>query len=64
MDKIKREFLDKKKLEPALVKHASYAAKGLCDWIRRLQEYDKIVQDIKPKKIAAENAEIQYKTKQ
>ena len=64
MDKIKREFLANEKFKPATVKYASFAAKGLCDWVIRLQQYDKIVQDIKPKKIAAENAEIQYKTKQ
>ncbi len=63
MDKIKRQFLSNDNFKPAAVKYASFAAKGLCDWVIRLQQYDKIVQDIKPKKIAAENAEIQYNTK-
>ena len=63
MHKVKNEFLDNVDFKPQRIAAASKAAKGLCEWIIRLQQYDKIVQEIKPKRIALDNAQIQYKNK-
>lgn len=60
MHKIKTQFLSNDNFIPNRVAHASFAAKGLCLWIIKLEEYDKINKDIQPKRLALKNAQAQY----
>lgn len=56
MRKIKTTFIDNPEFKPSRVAQASYAAKGLCEWIIKLEAYDKCVKYIKPKRAALKNA--------
>ena len=40
--KIKTLFISDDNFKPNRVAHASFAAKGLCEWIIKLKEYDEI----------------------
>ena len=42
MHKIQTTFLDDPEFKPSRVAQASVAAKGLCDWIIKLKQYDHI----------------------
>ena len=56
MQRINAQFLEDPEFRPKRVQKASVATKGLCEWIIKLKEYDKIVKFIKPKKLDLRNA--------
>lgn len=49
-----RPYIDNPKFEPNVVKYASSAAEGMCKWVRAMNNFFRINEDIKPKKIALE----------
>ena len=61
--KIVKDFRDDPNFQPSRVKQASAAAKGLCEWIIKLKQYDEIARFIKPKQLALEHAQKMYKSK-
>ena len=63
MQKIKKTFLQDPQFKPSRVAKASEAAKGLCEWVLKMEQYDKIVNEIKPKKAALAAAQAQYKAR-
>ena len=63
IDRIQREFLDDPDFRPKRVEKASFAAKGLCEWVIKLKQYDEIVRFIKPKRTQLKEAQARYKDK-
>lgn len=61
--KIQSQFLDDPEFKPARVAKASNAAKGLCDWIIKMKQYDTINRFIKPKRVELQNAQDRYKAR-
>ena len=50
MRKIREKYISQTKLfNPKRVEQASSAAKGLCEWILALSEYEKVLQIVRPK---------------
>ena len=54
--KIQSTFLDDPQFKPSRVAQASFAAKGLCEWILKMKQYDSINRFIKPKRVDLANA--------
>jgi dynein heavy chain len=63
IDRIQREFLDDPDFRPKRVEKASFACKGLCEWVIKLKQYDEIVRYIRPKRQQLDEAESRYKSK-
>mmetsp|Transcript_43576 Transcript_43576/g.42071 ORF Transcript_43576/g.42071 Transcript_43576/m.42071 type:complete len:136 (-) Transcript_43576:1245-1652(-) len=61
MNKIRQQFMNDQDFRPQRVEKASMAAKGLCMWVRALDEYDKVAKLIAPKRARAKEAELKYK---
>ena len=61
MTKIRKEFVTHKDFNPARVAKASNVAKGLCMWILALNEYDKVIKFVNPKREKAAKADAEYK---
>jgi dynein heavy chain len=60
MARVKKEFINNDNFKPNRVAQASFAAKGLCEWIIKLKEYDEINRAIQPKRLALKNAQASY----
>lgn len=60
--KIRENFLDDPDFKPSRVEKASFAAKGLCLWVRALDQYAKVAKVVAPKKARAKEAERKYKS--
>ena len=60
IQRIRREFMPDPDFRPERVAKASFAAKGLCQWIIKLEGYDRCLREVKPKKDAAADAAYQY----
>lgn len=58
--RIRKEFLSDPDFKPGRVRKASFAAKGLCEWIIKLEQYDKIAKLVAPKKAAAKAAHAKF----
>lgn len=61
INKIRVSFLNDPDFKPSRVEKASFAAKGLCMWIRALEQYDNVAKIIAPKRAKAKEAELKYK---
>lgn len=61
MRKIREQFLPDPDFKPARVEKASFAAKGLCQWVRALDQYDCVVKMVAPKRERAQEAEARYR---
>jgi dynein heavy chain, axonemal len=59
--KIRDNFLGDPDFKPSRVEKASVAAKGLCLWVRALDQYAKVANVVAPKRAAAREAERKYK---
>jgi len=53
MRKIRETFLPDPDFKPSRVEKASFAAKGLCQWVRALDQYDRVVKIVAPKRARA-----------
>jgi dynein heavy chain len=60
MRKIREKFIPDPDFKPERVEKASFAAKGLCLWVRALDKYDKVVKMVAPKRARAKEAEAKY----
>ncbi|KRX05785.1 P-loop containing nucleoside triphosphate hydrolase [Pseudocohnilembus persalinus] len=49
MKKIREKYIPKTDFNPARVAKASSAAKGLCEWILAMSEYEKVLKIVRPK---------------
>lgn len=50
MRRVREKYISQTKLfNPKRVEQASSAAKGLCEWILALSEYEKVLQVVRPK---------------
>jgi dynein heavy chain len=58
--KLRKEFIGDPDFKPSRVQQASMAAKGLCMWVRALDEYDKVAKHVAPKRARAREAEASY----
>lgn len=56
INKIRENFLNDPDFKPQRVEKASFAAKGLCMWVRALDQYDKVAKVVAPKKARAKEA--------
>ena len=61
MNQIRQNFLSDPDFKPQRVEKASFAAKGLCMWIRALDQYDRVAKIIAPKRQRAQEAEAKYR---
>jgi dynein heavy chain len=61
MRKIRENFLPDPDFKPSRVEKASVAAKGLCQWVRALDQYDQVVKMVAPKRQRAKEAETKYR---
>ena len=61
MRKIRDQFIPDPDFKPSRVEKASFAAKGLCQWVRALDQYDKVVKIVAPKRARAQEAEAKYR---
>ena len=61
MTKIRTRFINDPDFKPARVEKASYAAKGLCMWVRALDMYDQVAKEVAPKRARAKAADEQYR---
>ena len=60
--KIRKTFIPDPDFKPSRVQQASLAAKGLCLWVRALDEYDKVAKHVAPKRIKSKEAEAKYQS--
>ena len=60
MKKIRDKFLADPDFKPQRVEKASFAAKGLCMWVRALDQYDRVAKLVAPKRARAKEAEEKY----
>jgi len=58
--KIRKQFIPDGDFKPSRVEKASQAAKGLCLWVRALDEFDKVNKFVAPKRERAREAEAKY----
>lgn len=49
MNKIREKYISNKDFNPDRVRKASSAAMGLCEWILALDDYEKVLQVVRPK---------------
>ena len=61
IEKIRNQFLNDPEFKPSRVAQASKAAKGLCDWIIKLEQYHTLVVYIRPKKQALMDSKQRFK---
>lgn len=61
IEKIRKEFLSDPEFKPSRVATASKAAKGLCEWIIKLEQYHSLVVYIRPKKEGLADSKYRYK---
>ena len=50
MKKVRDNYVSHKDFNPARVEKASSAAKGMCEWILALDEYEKVLTIVRPKR--------------
>jgi dynein heavy chain len=60
IEKIRNQFLNDPEFKPQRVSKASLAAKGLCEWVIKLEQYHSIVVFIRPKKQALADSKARY----
>lgn len=60
MKTVSEKYLTNPDFDPDKVKKASIAAQGLCKWVIAMSSYDKVAKEIKPKRIALDEAEAMY----
>jgi dynein heavy chain len=61
MRKIRQQFMTDADFRPERVAQASFAAKGLCQWVRALDQYDQVLKMVGPKRARAAAAEASYR---
>jgi dynein heavy chain len=61
IEKIRNQFLNDPEFKPSRVAQASKAAKGLCEWIIKLEQYHTLVVYIRPKKQALQDSKQRFK---
>lgn len=61
IEKIRGQFLNDPEFKPSRVSKASAAAKGLCEWVIKLEQYHSLVVYIRPKKQALAESKMRYK---
>lgn len=60
MKKIRDKFVPDPEFQPARVAQAGFAAKGLCQWVLALDQYERINKIVAPKRLRAAEAEAKY----
>lgn len=60
IQKLQERILTNENFDPEVVKLASTACEGLCNWIIAIYRYDKVYKAIVPKKLALEEAQASY----
>ena len=55
--RIRDNYTSKPEFDPALIKKASNAAFGLCQWVRAMDSYDRVAKVVAPKKASLAEAE-------
>lgn len=60
MKKIRDKFVPDPEFVPTRVAQAGFAAKGLCQWVLALDQYERINKIVKPKRMRAAEAEGKY----
>lgn len=60
MNTINKKYITNPNFDPEKIKKASIAAQGLCKWIIAMSSYDKVANEIAPKKVALIEAEAMY----
>ncbi|XP_028848515.1 dynein heavy chain 12, axonemal isoform X2 [Denticeps clupeoides] len=60
MSKIRTEYMTNPDFDPSKVAKASSAAEGLCKWIKAIDDYDRVIKEVEPKKnkVAAADASL------
>jgi dynein heavy chain, axonemal len=61
MAKIRKTYIDDPGFQPDIVKKASVAAMGLCQWVRAMEAYDRVAKVVAPKKAKLAESEAQLK---
>ena len=61
MKKIRKTYIDDPGFQPNIVKKASVAAMGLCQWVRAMEAYDRVAKVVAPKKAKLAESEAQLK---
>ena len=61
MAKIRKTYIDDPGFQPNIVKKASVAAMGLCQWVRAMEAYDRVAKVVAPKKAKLAESEGQLK---
>ncbi len=52
-----RPYIQNPEFKPEKIKRISKAAMSLCAWVRAIETYHNVLQDVKPKRTALEEAE-------
>ena len=60
MKKIREKFVTDPEFKPQRAEKASIAAKGLCQWVLALDQYDRVLKIVRPKKAKAAAADEKY----
>ena len=55
-----RPYTTSPDFEPELIGKASKAAKGLCQWVRAMEVYDRVAKVVAPKRAALAAAEAEF----
>lgn len=57
MKKIREQFVTDPEFKPSRAEKASTAAKGLCQWVLALDQYDQVLKIVVPKRAKANQAQ-------
>ena len=49
MNRLRTEFLNDPEIKPSRVEKASFAARGLAEWLVKIDQYDRLMKFVKPK---------------
>ena len=60
IQKLQERILTNENFDPEKVKMVSTACEGLCKWIVAIYKYDKVYKVVAPKKLAMEEAQVNY----
>lgn len=60
MNTIRKTYIPDPNFKPSIVAKSSSAAEGLCKWIIAVDMYDKLMKDIKPKRLKLKIADEEY----
>lgn len=56
--KIRDNYIDNPDFEPAVVKNVSSACEGLCQWVRAMEKYERVVKVVAPKQRRLQQAAV------